>query len=84
MRWVREATECRNRPTDWATLGTRIIQTAAVAAAVHMAERLRVVPQTETDLTARVPNAEPDASPKALRQEGRKESGAGKEVIEDS
>jgi len=84
VRWVREATECRNRPTDWATLGTRIIQTAAVAAAIHMAERLRVVPQTATDLTPRISNAEPDANSGALRHEGRKELGADKEIVEDS
>ncbi|HPD30059.1 MAG TPA: hypothetical protein PLL20_08705 [Phycisphaerae bacterium] len=83
MRWVRKATECRNRPTDWATLGTRIIQTAAVAAAVHMAERLQVVPPTETDLRPRTAKAELDAQPGAPRQEGRKESDAGKEIVED-
>ncbi|MGQ9649159.1 MAG: hypothetical protein ACUVXJ_03555 [Phycisphaerae bacterium] len=81
---MRKATDCRNRPTDWATLGTRIIQTAAVAAAIHMAERLRVVPHTATDWTPRISNAEPDADSGALRQEGRKESGTGNEVVEDS
>ena len=45
MRRVHQATECRTGPTDWATLGTRIIQAAAAAAAVHMAERLRVLPE---------------------------------------
>jgi hypothetical protein len=41
--------ECRTGPTDWATIGARIIQTAAMAAAVHMAERVRTPPQTESE-----------------------------------
>ena len=47
VRWVCEATECGARPTDWATIGARIIQTAAMAAAVHMAERVRTPTETE-------------------------------------
>ena len=59
MRRVHEATDCRTRPTDWATLGTRIIQAAAVAAAVHMGERLRVLPQAGTEASSPAPGAGP-------------------------
>lgn len=51
---------------DWATLGTRIIQTAAVAAAVHMAERVRMSPRVEGSQVPLDPQAEPNGAERGL------------------
>jgi hypothetical protein len=49
VRWVQQATECQNGSTDWTTLGARVLQVATAAAAVHLAERIRVSPQAATE-----------------------------------
>ena len=36
-----EATDCDLRSTDWTTIGARILQVAAMASAIHMAERAK-------------------------------------------
>ncbi len=36
-----QATDCSNRPTDWATIGARVLQAAALAGAIHMSEGAR-------------------------------------------
>jgi hypothetical protein len=45
VRWEQQARECRNESTDWSSLGARILQVATTAAAMHLAERIRVSPQ---------------------------------------
>jgi len=51
---------------DWATIGARIIQTAALAAAVHMAERLRMSPQAQSGQPPLNPQAEPNGGEREL------------------
>lgn len=34
-----QATDCDNRPKDWADLGAQILRAAAIASAMHQAER---------------------------------------------
>ena len=36
-----QATDCELGPTDWATIGARILQAAALASAVHLSEGAR-------------------------------------------
>jgi hypothetical protein len=48
VRRSHEAMDCMTRSTDWTVIGARIVQAAAVASAVHVAERARVIgDQTE-------------------------------------
>jgi hypothetical protein len=35
--------ECHNRAKDWAEIGSRVIRAAAIASAMHQAERARVI-----------------------------------------
>jgi len=58
VRWQHEATDCSGRSTDWTAIGARILQTAAMASAVHMAERWRATQDREATESLFVPDGE--------------------------
>jgi len=49
VRAMHRAMDCETGSTDWTTIGTRILQAAEMASAVHLAERAGESPAPSTD-----------------------------------